>query len=362
MWPSRIFSAAFRPRDLILIEQAENNLFEIDRELRARYPRLRVVPCVADICDSARLRSLFRQHRPYAVFHAAAHKHVPMMEDNVGEAVKNNVIGTRCVADAAVETDVAKMVLISTDKAVNPTSVMGCSKRVAEMYVQQLAEHVDGARTQFVTVRFGNVLGSSGSVVPIFQEQIRRGGPVTVTHPDMVRYFMTIPEAAQLVLQAGAMGRGGEIFVLDMGDPVRIVELAHDMITLSGLRPGEDIEIKYTGTRPGEKLYEELSIKGEDVSQTRHPKIGIWRTRRADWQALLTSIDRLSSLCDRDDDQALIDEFRAIVPEYRPGRRQPLPEGAETAGPRVATEAAQPEAGAAPQRWGQAPATGLDPA
>jgi FlaA1/EpsC-like NDP-sugar epimerase len=178
----------------------------------------------------------------------------------------------------------------------------------------------------------------------------------------MVRYFMTIPEAAQLVLQAGAMGRGGEIFVLDMGDPVRIVDLAHDMITLSGLRPGEDIEIKYTGMRPGEKLYEELSIKGEDVSQTRHPKIGIWRTRRTDWEALLTSIERLSSLCDRGDDQALIEEFRVIVPEYRPDHHQALPEGAETTGLRSAAETASPGAGPAAQRWGQAPATGLDPA
>ncbi|UCG32593.1 MAG: polysaccharide biosynthesis protein [Phycisphaerales bacterium] len=354
--------ARFTPSHLILIEQAENNLFEIDRELRAKYPGLRVIPHVADICDSARIRSLFRQRRPYAVFHAAAHKHVPIMEANIGEAVKNNVIGTRCVADAAVEFDVAKMVLISTDKAVNPTSVMGCSKRVAEMYVQQLAEHVQGARTQFVTVRFGNVLGSSGSVIPIFREQIRQGGPLTVTHPDMVRYFMTIPEAAQLVLQAGAMGRGGEIFVLDMGDPVRIVDLAHDMITLSGLRPGEDIEIKYTGMRPGEKLYEELSIKGEDVSQTRHPKIGIWRTRQADWDALLGSIERLCSLCDRDNDQALIEEFKMIVPEYRSDGGQPLPEGVETAVTRLTAGTKPPGSEPATRPWGQAHTTGLDPA
>jgi len=351
--------ARFQPKDLVLIEQAENNLFEIDRELGSKYPGLKVIPRVADICDSSRIRSLFRQYRPYVVFHAAAHKHVPIMESNIGEAVKNNILGTRCVADAAVEYQVAKMVVISTDKAVNPTSIMGCSKRVAEMYVQQLAEHVAGCTTQFVTVRFGNVLGSSGSVVPIFKEQIRRGGPVTVTHADMVRYFMTIPEAAQLVLQAGAMGAGGEIFVLEMGDPVRIVDLAHDLITLSGLRPGEDIEVVYTGMRPGEKLYEELSIEGEDISRTRHPKIGIWCTRRADWDTLLESIGRLRSLCDQENDQALVTGFRTIVPEFDSHHEQLLPAEAEEARRLLA---AQPPSSPAAESWGQARATGLDPA
>ena len=354
--------ARFGPQKLVLIEQAENNLFEIDRELRARYPELEVIPCVADICDAARVRSLFKRYRPYVVFHAAAHKHVPIMELNIGEAVKNNIEGTRRVADAAVEYQVAKAVMISTDKAVNPTSVMGCSKRVAEMYVQQLAEHAAGCQTHFVTVRFGNVLGSSGSVVPIFQEQIRLGGPVTVTHPDMVRYFMTIAEAAQLVLQAGAMGEGGEVFVLDMGDPVRIVDLAHDLITLSGLRPGEDIEIRYTGVRPGEKLYEELSIKGEDISQTRHPKIGIWRTRRVDWEALLEAVGRLRSLCDTGDDQALLEGFKAIVPEYDPNNDQPLPTQAGPAGSHPVATRNQPPSGNGPPGWSQARATGLDPA
>jgi FlaA1/EpsC-like NDP-sugar epimerase len=318
--------ARFRPKLLLLIEQAENNLFEIDRELRRRYPQLEFVPCIADICDRQRVRAVFEQYSPYVVIHAAAHKHVPLMEYelNVGEAVKNNVLGTKNVADAAVARAVTKVVVISTDKAVNPTSVMGCTKRLAEMYVQQLSEHVADSVTQFVTVRFGNVLGSSGSVIPIFKEQISKGGPVTVTHPEMKRYFMTIPEAAQLVLQAGAMGSGGEIFVLDMGEPVRIVDLASDLITLSGFRPGEDIEIRFTGTRPGEKLYEELSIEGEDISRTRHPKIGIWITRRQDWQAICESIERLTSLSDQGDDETVREALRRIVPEYGPAPAAPL--------------------------------------
>ena len=233
-------STRFDPQRLILIEQAENNLFEIHRELVAARPDLDIQPVVADICDQDRVRSVFERHHPSVVFHAAAHKHVPMMEYNPGEAIKNNVVGTRVVATAAAEFGVEKMVMISTDKAVNPTSVMGCSKRVAEMFVQQFSTRCD---MQFVTVRFGNVLGSSGSVIPIFKQQIVEGGPVTVTHPEMTRYFMTIPEAAQLVLQAGTMGHGGEVYVLKMGEPVKIVDLAHNMITLSGLRVGEDIDI-----------------------------------------------------------------------------------------------------------------------
>jgi len=353
--------ARFCPRHLVLIEQAENSLFEIDRELRSRFPGLRVTPCVGDITDGGRIRSLFGQFRPYVVFHAAAHKHVPMLEMNIGEAVKNNVGGTRVIADAAVEFSVAKLVMISTDKAVNPTSIMGCSKRVAEMYVQQLRKQVENCRTQFVTVRFGNVLGSSGSVVPIFAEQIRNGGPVTVTHPDMMRYFMTIPEAAQLVLQAGAMGSGGEIFVLDMGDPVRIVDLAHDLITLSGLRPGEDIEITYTGVRPGEKLYEELSIEGEDVSRTNHPKIGIWCTLEADWDSIRRAISDLTRISDDGDPERLRLAFQAIVPEYQPdpNRSLGLPDDATGEGS-VSLDAES--SGAVPPIWGSARATGLDPA
>ena len=307
--------ALFHPQRLILIEQAENNLFEIDRELRAAYPELDIVPCVADICDGARIRRIFALEKPSAVFHAAAHKHVPMMESNPGEAVKNNVVGTQIVADAAVEARVEKVVMISTDKAVNPTSIMGCTKRVAELYVQQLSAR---SRTQFVTVRFGNVLGSSGSVVPIFRRQIAAGGPVTVTHPEMKRYFMTIPEAAQLVLQAGAMGNGGEIYVLDMGDPVKIVDLARDMIVLSGLRPGSDIEITFTGMRPGEKLFEELSIEGEDISATSHPKIGIWRHRPENWERLCAGVEQLIAAADTGSREEVVAPLRCLVPEFQP--------------------------------------------
>jgi FlaA1/EpsC-like NDP-sugar epimerase len=239
------------------------------------------------------------------------------MEWNPGEAIKNNVLGTRNLADAAAEAGVSKFVMISTDKAVNPTSVMGCSKRVAEMYVQQLGSHVE-SRTEFVTVRFGNVLGSSGSVVPIFKEQIARGGPVTVTHREMTRYFMTIPEAAQLVLQAGAMGVGGEIFLLDMGEPVKIYDLAVDLITLSGLRPGVDIDIQISGMRPGEKLFEELSIDGENASRTAHPKIGIIKKRPEDFDRVCEGIERLVAIADIGTPEEIRAELQRVVPEYAP--------------------------------------------
>jgi FlaA1/EpsC-like NDP-sugar epimerase len=286
---------------------------------------------VAEICDATRLREVFRRHRPSTVFHAAAHKHVPMMECNPGEAVKNNIVGTRTVALSADEFGVEKMVMISTDKAVNPTSVMGCSKRVAEIIVQQLGGR---SRVQFVTVRFGNVLGSSGSVIPIFREQIAAGGPVTVTHPEMTRYFMTIPEASQLVLQAGAMGGGGEIYVLDMGEPVRILDLATNMITLSGLRVGEEIEIVFTGTRPGEKLYEELLIDGEHVAATSHPKIGIWVSRPENWSDAAERIERLIAQADSADVGTIRTLLGEIVPEYQPEgpSRPPSPRPAQPAG------------------------------
>jgi FlaA1/EpsC-like NDP-sugar epimerase len=238
-----------------------------------------------------------------------------MMELNPGEAIKNNVGGTAVVAEACLAVNVERMVMISTDKAVNPTSVMGCSKRVAELYVQSLRSE---GRTQFITVRFGNVLGSSGSVAPIFKEQIAAGGPVTVTHPDMVRYFMTITEAAQLVLEAGAIGRGGEIYVLHMGDPVRIVDLARDMITLSGLRPGVDIEIKFTGIRPGEKLFEELLTEGEHIGDTSHPKIFVWKHREEDWPAVRAQVRRLLDAVEECPDGVWIEELKRIVPEYAP--------------------------------------------
>ena len=319
--------ANFGPERLVLVEQAENALFEIDRELRQSHPEVDVRPYIADIVDRTRLSWIFQAEQPLVVFHAAAHKHVPMMEINPGEALKNNIGGTMAVVDVASELGVAKVVMISTDKAVNPTSVMGCSKRVAEMYVQGL----NGRRpTQFATVRFGNVLGSSGSVVPIFKQQISEGGPVTVTHPEMTRYFMTIPEAAQLVLQAGTMGRGGEIYVLHMGEPVKIVDLAKDMITLSGLRPGIDIEITFCGTRPGEKLYEELSHEGEHVGDTAHPKIGIWKHRVQDWEAVRRGIEELLAAADESTPAQLRHKLQELVPEYTQGDSPPKPAPAAT--------------------------------
>lgn len=321
--------ARFQPKKLLLVERMENALFEINRELERSFPELSRIPCVADISDAARIRQILRRECPTAVFHAAAHKHVPMMEWNPGEAIKNNVLGTRALADAASEAGVEKFVMISTDKAVNPTSVMGCTKRIAEMYVQQLSGAV-GSSTEFVTVRFGNVLGSSGSVVPIFKEQIARGGPVLVTHPEMVRYFMTIPEAAQLVLQAGAMGKGGEIFLLDMGEPVKILQLAEDLITLSGLRPHEDIEIRFTGVRPGEKLFEELSISGEDASQTSHPKIGTIRKRPEDFARVCECIARLREMADAATVIEIRQALQDTVPEYHPSVPEPVSASAQT--------------------------------
>ncbi|SIO55428.1 NDP-sugar epimerase, includes UDP-GlcNAc-inverting 4,6-dehydratase FlaA1 and capsular polysaccharide biosynthesis protein EpsC [Singulisphaera sp. GP187] len=263
---------AFRPERLVMLDHNENGLFFLERELApvAAGSGTEIVIRVADITDAHRVRTQFERYRPALVFHAAAHKHVPMMEANPGEAVKNNIFGTRTVADEAVRAGVEAFVMISTDKAVNPTSVMGATKRLAEMYVQSLSS---GSATRLVTVRFGNVLGSNGSVIPVFKQQIARGGPVTVTHPAMTRYFMTISEATQLVLQAAALGRGGEIFVLDMGEPVRVHDLARDLIRLSGLREGRDIEIVFSGLRPGEKLYEELYEDEETRLATPHPKI-----------------------------------------------------------------------------------------
>lgn len=317
--------ASYQPRRLLLVERAENSLFEIDRELRKAHPTLDLVPFVADIGDRPRVAGILDRERPSVVFHAAAHKHVPMMECNVGEAIKNNIVGTMTVVDEAVRVGVEKMVMISTDKAVNPTSVMGCTKRIAEMYVQGLSDRVD---TQLVTVRFGNVLGSSGSVVPIFKQQIAAGGPVTVTHAEMTRYFMTITEAAQLVLQAGTMGKGGEIYVLHMGEPVKIVDLARDMITLSGLRPGTDIEIVFSGTRPGEKLYEELANEGEGVGDTAHPKIGIWKRKSLNFERVRDGIHRLIEMADSADATRQRAMFKELVAEYDAG---PANGGAPTA-------------------------------
>jgi len=301
-----------RPRTLVLLEQAEHALFQIHRELTSLHPEIEFVPAIGDVTDAERVRQVFSRHRPHAVFHAAAHKHVPMMEWNPGEAVKNNVGGTRTVADASHAFGCDSFVMVSTDKAVNPTSVMGATKRCAELYVQSRGQR---SKTRFVTVRFGNVLGSQGSVVPIFQEQIARGGPVTVTHPEMTRYFMTIPEACQLVLQAGSMGDGGEIFILDMGEPVRIMDLARDLIALSGLREGEDIEIVCSGVRPGEKLFEELSTDAEKAGKTRHPKIFVGSHSHRDPEEIRLAVDALLQRAAEAPD-AVRGRISALVPEY----------------------------------------------
>ena len=303
----------FGPERLVLVERYENALFEIHRELTQEFPHVPIEPRVGDVCDEGRMAQLFEGTKPHVVLHAAAHKHVPMMEWNPGEAVKNNIGGTRVIADLSDKTGVERFVLISTDKAVNPSSIMGATKRVAEIYLQALSER---SNTSFVTVRFGNVLGSAGSVIPIFRQQIARGGPVTVTHPDMTRYFMTIPEASQLVLQAGAMGDGGEIFILDMGEPVKIVDLARDLIRLSGLPP-EDIEIRFSGVRPGEKLVEELSTNAEHADKTRHPKVFIGRIKPHGWEPVVAAVTALLGLARDADPERIRDALGNLVPEFR---------------------------------------------
>ena len=304
--------ARFSPSRLILLDRAEFALFEIDRELRKLRPELAIEAVVADVCDESRMRSVFGRSRPAVVLHAAAHKHVPMVESNPSEGVKNNVLGTWCTGEIASEFGAEAFILISTDKAVRPTSIMGASKRVAELAVQEL-DSKDGTRC--LAVRFGNVLGSAGSVIPIFREQILEGGPVTVTDPDMVRYFMTIPEATQLVLQAGAMGEGGEIFILDMGEPVRIRDLAEDLIALGGFKPYEEIDIVFTGLRPGEKLFEEMNLDGENLTNTRHPKIYVGKLSAipsAEFQAAIGKLRELA-LSGRDEDlRRFLGEF---IPE-----------------------------------------------
>jgi FlaA1/EpsC-like NDP-sugar epimerase len=302
----------YEPASLVLVDNTENNLFHIHRELMADPDGAEVIPCLADICDRVRMKQIFAGYRPDMVLHAAAYKHVPMIEWNPGEAIKNNIVGTRTIADLAHEHGVSEFVMISTDKAVNPTSIMGVTKRIAEIYIQALCQR---SRTRFVAVRFGNVLGSAGSVIPTFQEQIARGGPVTVTHPEMKRYFMTIPEACQLVLQAATMGRGGEIFILDMGQPVKIVDLARNLIGLSGFRPG-DIEIRYIGMRPGEKLFEELALKDEIANKTRHPKIFIGQLKPADWLEINHAVDDLHELAHGINPDAMLCKLKEIVPEF----------------------------------------------
>jgi len=307
--------ARLAPSRLVLLGHGENSIFDIFQELSLTFPDVQIIPVIADVRDRPRIAHIFNLYRPHAVFHAAAHKHVPLMEDNVLEAVTNNVAGTRNVVDAAIDVNVQHFVLISTDKAVRPTSVMGATKRIAEQLVQHAAtKH----HRNFVSVRFGNVLGSRGSVVPTFLRQIRAGGPVTVTHPEMRRYFMTIPEAVQLVLQAGALGRGGEVFVLDMGEQIRVVDIATDLIRLSGLEVGADIEIKFTGVRPGEKLYEEMFFTAENVLPTDHPKV--LRARNGLLaEGTLKKIDVLTRATDTGKAE---DEIRrllqTLVPDFHP--------------------------------------------
>lgn len=313
--------ARFAPEKIILFDNAETPLFHIEQELLKNFPNVRLMPIVGDIRYRSRVEAIFDESMPEVVFHAAAYKHVPMMEHNPAEAVNNNVRGTKILADSAHAFGVRNFVMISTDKAVNPTNVMGASKRAAELYVQSLGRR---SHTHFVTVRFGNVLGSNGSVVPTFKEQIRKGGPVTVTHPDVTRFFMTIPEASQLVLQAGSMGKGGEIFLLDMGDPVKIVHLAEELIRLSGLVPYEDIDITFTGLRPGEKLYEELLLVGEGAVATAHEKIMVASAAFYDETVLHQHLEELFKSARAMDLAATVDILKEIVPEYR-GAGDPVP-------------------------------------
>jgi len=306
-----------QPRELLLLDQAENPLFHIHRELLRSHPDVPVAPVVGSVANRHRMTQVMEQHRPDVVFHAAAHKHVPLMERCPGEAIRNNVQGSRNMAELAHTYEASAFVMISTDKAVNPTSVMGATKRLAEMYIQALST---SSKTRFLTVRFGNVLGSEGSVVPIFKEQIARGGPVSVTHPEMMRYFMTIPEASQLVLEAATMGEGGEIFILEMGEPISIVSLARDLIKLSGFKPDEDIQIAFSGIRPGEKLYEEINLSEENATKTKHPRIWIGKSHTSDQKSLAKKIDALVAQTTSTGSGDLRAALAKQVPEYAANR------------------------------------------
>jgi FlaA1/EpsC-like NDP-sugar epimerase len=323
--------ARFGPAGIVGFEIAESPLFEIDREMRQAFPETPFYPEIGSIQNRARVEEVVRQYSPSVVYHAAAYKHVPLMEAHVFEAVENNVFGTYNVAVVAAECGVEEFVLISSDKAVRPTNIMGATKRVAELLLLALQEDGDGQpfseaendagphfSTKYVAVRFGNVLGSNGSVIPIFKKQIAAGGPVTVTHPEMRRFFMTIPEACQLVLQAAAIGKSGQICVLDMGEPVKIVDLARDLILLSGLRPEEDIKIEFTGMRPGEKLYEELSTLLEDTAPSAHEKIRIFVGNGSPEGDMMTWLDYLREICETRDAGRLVVTLKEIVPDYSP--------------------------------------------
>lgn len=337
--------AGLVPARMVLLDQSEPALWAIHREITRAHPGLDTEAVIGDVCDTARMRRVFDQLRPAVVVHAAAHKHVPMMEFNPGEAVKNNLGGTRSVLDLSVEFDVARFVMVSTDKAVNPTSVMGATKRLAERYVQHVAR-TSGIHA--VSVRFGNVLGSQGSVVPIFREQIEQGGPVLVTHRDMMRYFMTIPEAAQLILQSMVVSDPGEVLVLDMGEPVRILDLAKTLIRLSGFVPGSDIAIEFTGRRPGEKLFEELSLDDEHATQTRYAKIWIGAVDDPNWPTVHADVDELLSLVDELSAHEVRDRVRVLVPEF------------VAPDPDADTDTAPANLETAPADVGAAPADGSD--
>ncbi len=308
--------AKFKPARLVLFERAESDLHKVDIELAASFPSLYYVPVIGDILDSVRLKEVFAEHHPQVIFHAAAYKHVPMMEKNCFQAIRNNVVGTYNLAMCADQFKAEDFVLISSDKAVRPTNIMGVTKRIAELLILGLQNH----STKFVSVRFGNVLGSNGSVLPLFKSQIENRQPVTVTHPEAIRYFMTIPEAAQLVLQASTMGQGGEIFVLEMGQPVRIVDLARNLIRLSGLEPDRDIPVVFTGLRPGEKLYEELMLDGEGIKPTPHHKIHVLDGGKISFMQVQIWVDELVELVERKDIAGLVMKLQEIVPEYLPSK------------------------------------------
>ncbi|MGF1636789.1 MAG: polysaccharide biosynthesis protein [Cyclobacteriaceae bacterium] len=310
----------YLPEAVILVDQAESPLFELNEDMRAKKGTVEVVPVIGDVTNEERMDSIFEEFKPDVVYHAAAYKHVPLMERNPFEAVLCNIKGTKTLADISVKHGVKKFVMISTDKAVNPTNVMGASKRIAEIYVQSLNNYLTKTNpdsTRFITTRFGNVLGSNGSVIPLFKKQILKGGPITVTHPEITRFFMTIPEACQLVLEAGAMGEGGEIFVFDMGKSVKIVDLARKMISLSGFQPGKEIEIVYTGLRSGEKLYEEVLSSKENSMPTYHHKILISRTREFDFETVKHDLSNLIDAAYDRDDLKLVGIMKFIVPEYK---------------------------------------------
>ncbi|HQU17254.1 MAG TPA: nucleoside-diphosphate sugar epimerase/dehydratase [Gammaproteobacteria bacterium] len=313
--------ARLGPATLVILDQSEFNLYSVDLKLREQHPELVLRLCLGDVTDKVAVEHAMQMHRPDVVFHAAAYKHVPMLEGQAREAVRNNVLGTRLMALAAHKYGCAGFVLISTDKAVNPANVMGATKRASEMICQGLAQQ---SSTRFITVRFGNVLGSAGSVVPLFRRQIEAGGPVTVTHPEVTRYFMTIPEACQLILQAAVMGKGGEIFVLNMGEPIMIRYLAEQMIRLSGRVPGEEIQITYTGLRPGEKLYEELFHDQENLMPTAHKQILLARSRRADWPAVAAVLDEFDAACVGYDETRLMALLEGLVPEFKSGNARSM--------------------------------------